>query len=154
MSLKDQRTERSAKRVRRKRGRKKRGYMLLEQLMAGGLLAATIATTYGVINQARNNIIRSSKRQRAIAVAKAQVEQLMAADHVIVGSTEFEVPNDAAITGRYEVILSNVHNNANEDVGGLRLLDPDQLHEIIVQVRYPDINGEETSLTFRRYRRR
>ena len=144
----------SMMRRRTQRLRKKRGYMLLEQLMAGGLLAATIATTYGVINQARNNIIRSSKRQRAIAVAKAQVEQLMAADHVIASPTNFTVPYDRAITGTYEIVLSNVHNNVNAGAGGLPLTDPDQLHEIIVQVRYPDINGEETSLTFRRYRRR
>lgn len=132
-----------------RRRRKPRGYLLLEQLMAGGILAATIATTYGVISQARGNIIRSSKRQLAVSVAKAQVEQLAAAPHVVAASTAFTVPGEPNISGTYEVVRSNLELSSTPN-----LRDADALHEIVVTVTYPDINGVPTTMTLRRYRRR
>ena len=134
---------------RRRAGKRLRGFMLLEQLMAAGVLAATIATTYGVINQARSNIVRASKRQIAISVAKAQAEQLASAPHVLEALTSFTVPGELTITGTYEVVASGVWSDSTP-----ALTSADMLHEIRVTVTYPNMNGVPTALNYRQYRRR
>lgn len=154
---------------RRPSARPPRGYLMLEQLMAGGILAATAAVAAGTIANARVEISRSGQRATASSLAAAKAAELAADEHIVntggvtitangVTYTNMNLDSLSAFPADFEMWFkvenSGIHTNSTPN-----LASSDELHEATVVVRYRDVETAAHPdglryIVYKRYKRK
>lgn len=123
-----------------------RGYVMLEALISGALLAVVLGTTLSMIAGYRVEVTMAARRAEASSLAMATADELMARPHTT-GSQAL-----AAVTGhpgfRSSWTIANMALPSTPPLPGASAV-----HRITVTVEYPTGQGPKT-MTIQRLKRR
>jgi hypothetical protein len=136
--------------VQRSENNLRRGYLLIEAMVASACLAVVLSTTLTLIGQARAEGIYAGRRNAAISLARQKMDALVGTPEL----AEIAVTKTAVDTEDFPGIfwawsVTDTSGAANSAVG----LDTLSTFEIVVTVTYPSSQGERT-FTLRQLRLR
>jgi hypothetical protein len=125
----------------------KRGYILLETLVAGGIVTVGLGTTITIIASSRFESSMAARRAEASAYAMATTDVLMASS-TLTSQPLAPVPDHPGLQMGYTIVTTP--NEAASSVPPL--LDSDAMHLVSVTVEFPTSRGPQT-FTYQRLRR-
>ncbi|MDP2345694.1 MAG: hypothetical protein Q8O67_32425 [Deltaproteobacteria bacterium] len=125
----------------------KRGYILLETVIAGGIVSIALATSVTMVASSRFESSMAAKRSEASSLALGIAEQLMTGSEV--GSQAMApVPNHAGFRAGFDVVETPALRSASVPA----LASDDSIDLITVTVEYPTSRGPAT-FVYQRLRR-
>lgn len=124
----------------------RRGYIMLEALIGGGIVSVALATTFAIIAGARVDASAAIRRAEASALAIGTADRLMAST-----STAGQSPTAVGTRGLrvgYTIVPNSAHALSTPQLTSASPID-----RITVTVEFPTQRGTDT-LTYERLRRR
>jgi hypothetical protein len=125
-----------------------RAYILLETLVAGGIVSIALATSVTIIAAARFETSLSTRRAEASALALGIADGLMSSS-TATSQPLTDVPNHPGLKASFTITSSSALQTASVPA----LAQADGVEEITVVVEYPTTRTRET-LTYQRLRRK
>ena len=125
-----------------------RGYILLETLIAGGIVSIALATSVTMIASSRFETSMAAKRSEASSLALGIADRLMTGTTVDAQALS-AVPNHSGFRAGFDVVEAPGVRTASVPA----LAADDSLNLITVTVEYPTSRGPET-FVYQRLRRR
>jgi prepilin-type N-terminal cleavage/methylation domain-containing protein len=128
---------------RRAQARGPRGYLLIEVMVSGAILAVILSATIGLVASSRAEITRASHRAKASSLAEQAIGQLLSEwPH----TTTAACPGGITLPPGYSMTC-NVTQSGLDGSSTPALFDADHLHNVTVTVTYPNIDGTGTDTT-------
>lgn len=126
-----------------------RGYLLIEAMVAGALLATLLGAAFAYIADGRAQVNEAANRAIAVSLAQDKVDELMAdgSRATVEEASETPVPGYPQFKRTWEVTSASIW-----DQSAPPLPNSNALHEIRVTVSYPVRDGTD-SVTLRTFRR-
>ncbi|HEY4221797.1 MAG TPA: hypothetical protein VGO62_10645 [Myxococcota bacterium] len=125
----------------RLRARKRRGYVLMEAMISGSLIALMLATTFTIIAAARADIGYTSRRAGAVTVCRQKLDELSTLA-TIVPVAQATIPVDGVnfpgLTWDWSVVDQTAFYAGKSPLG---FPSGNTLWEITVNVHYPTPSG-------------
>ena len=115
------------------------GYLLLEALIAGAVLAVALSAAVSFIANSRFETTMSARIGEASGLAEQKVAELLAGPQVTVALTG---PVSFVDHPGFEVSWE-VRQSGLESKSIPVLIDADALHELVVQISYPSSRGPQ-----------
>jgi hypothetical protein len=127
-------------------GSAKRGYVLMEAMIGGAILALVLSATFSIIAQARADVVYAQRKQAAGSLCRQLVEDL-STQQALTASSGGPMPVDAVnypgITYDFTVVdNTSFYNGLSPSPGGVS--SGKFLYEITVNVHYPSATGTKT----------
>lgn len=123
-----------------------RGYIMLEALISGALLAVVLGTTLSLIAAYRVEVTMAARRAEASALAMGVADELMARPHTTGSQGLTEVPAHPGFRSAY--VIAGTALPSNPPLPGANAV-----HKITVTVEYPTGQGPKTMVIERLKRR-
>ncbi len=114
-----------------------RGYIMLEALVSGALLAVVLGTTLSLIGSYRVEVTMAARRAEASSLAMATADELMARPHTTGSQALASVANHPGF--RVGWTIANAATTSTPP-----LPSASALHRISVTVEYPTSQGPQT----------
>lgn len=127
---------------------KPRGYIMLEAVISGGLLAVALGTTMSLIAAYRVEVTMAARRAEASSLAMAVADELMARTHTTGSQALAPVPGHAGFRSGFTIANAGLAASSTPPLAAL-----DGLHKITVTVEYPSSRGPQT-LVYERLKRK
>ena len=116
-----------------------RGYIMLEALISGALLAVVLGTTLSLIASYRVEVTMAARRAEASSLAMATADELMARPHTTGSQALTAVSNHPGF--RVAWTIANASTSSTP-----ALPSANSLHRITVTVEYPSSQGPQTMI--------
>lgn len=142
-----------------KRRRAPRGYLLIEVMLSGAILALILATTLSIVADARVQTTKANNRAIASDIGQYYLHLMASCNHHNGGNCPI---TSACPTPAHPVIAANkpgfavtcdVANSGLEGASTPNLFNAAHLQQVEIVVTYPDYNDNPDDLTYKTYRR-
>jgi hypothetical protein len=112
-----------------------RGYIMLESLVAGGIVSVALATSITLVASARFETSMAARRAEASQIALATADALMSQSSAAT-QTATAVPGHPGLSVAFTVAAASLAGNSTP-----ALESNNRLHQITVTVTYPTSQG-------------
>ena len=127
----------------------RRGYLLIEILIAGAIISVVLGTLIGILADTRRKASANANDVVAMHLVRAKADELLASPHVVVAANAFENvnPNLPGFRWKWQVAQSGLQSNSTPV-----LRTADTLHEIVVTIEYPSSTNTPSTRVYRRFK--
>ena len=129
-----------------------RGYLLMEALVGGAVLAIALATTISLVGEYRRETSTAVRRAEASQIALMYADQVMGLPNAAASSGAFaNVPGHQNFQFRWGLATPNPDPRT---LSTPNLLSATELLEITVEVQFIANDGSPTSIIYKRLKRK
>lgn len=125
-----------------------RGYVLLEALISGALLAVVLSTTLSLVAAYRVEVTMAARRAEASALAMGVADELMARPHTTGIQGLSAVPGHPGFRSAWAIANAGLQMSSTPPLPSINAV-----HKITVTVEYPTGQGPKTMVIERLKRR-